>query len=219
MNCVVSNDETLSALTKAIDKHMAPSITPTNHKKKQVERPYGESITSVDAYVKIKKSENARKRKITKEKPTSAKADSKQTKSTRKKRKTSESENAEKSSNNNMNFITNNRTPFTNTSNFNQSSYGFSLSTAHGSNIPLYNFNNYYDPQMIQNYQNPYFNNHQFCYKCNTPMYFNGELIFKCYSCGRLCCNTCIRTSSISMHTSNYQCEYCSLNTAVNICS
>ena len=46
---------------------MAPTVTETNKRKRQIDRPYGESITSVDAYLKLKKTENNRKRKNTKE--------------------------------------------------------------------------------------------------------------------------------------------------------
>ena len=75
---ILPKTSTVDALTKAIDKYMAPTIIATGRKKKQVERPYGESITSVDAFVKIKKAENSRKRRMTKDKE--AKADLKQTK-------------------------------------------------------------------------------------------------------------------------------------------
>lgn len=66
-NSEESNRAVLNAITVAIDNHMRPSITPTNKRKKQIDRPYGESITSVDAYMKIKAKENSRKRKSTKE--------------------------------------------------------------------------------------------------------------------------------------------------------
>jgi hypothetical protein len=59
---------------------MAPTITEMNHRKRQVDRPYGESITSVDAYIKLKKTESTRKRKITKENQKVAQTDAKQDK-------------------------------------------------------------------------------------------------------------------------------------------
>ena len=66
-NPEASNQLVLNAITNAIDKHMKPTIIATNTKRKQIDRPYGESITSVDAYIKIQKLENARKKKSTKE--------------------------------------------------------------------------------------------------------------------------------------------------------
>ncbi len=62
-----SNRLALNAITNAIDKHMKPTIIAVNSKRKQIDRPYGESVTSVDAYVKIQNKENNRKRKSTKE--------------------------------------------------------------------------------------------------------------------------------------------------------
>ncbi len=59
---------------------MAPTITETNHRKRQIDRPYGESITSIDAYLKLQKTENTRKRKNTKEKKKVAETDAKQDK-------------------------------------------------------------------------------------------------------------------------------------------
>jgi hypothetical protein len=98
----------------------------------------------------------------------------------------------------------------------NQQQNGFLLPNSYG-NIPHYNQNYPYDPHLIQNQQNAYFNNYYICYKCNNVIYFNSEQFFKCNSCNRLCCIACIRTSSISSNTCYYQCEYCSLNTAINI--
>ncbi|CAF4584080.1 unnamed protein product [Rotaria sp. Silwood2] len=73
----LSNRTALNAITAAINNHMKPTIMAINKRKKQVDRPYGESITSVDAYIKLRNKENARKRKSTKE---SAKANSKKNK-------------------------------------------------------------------------------------------------------------------------------------------
>ncbi len=68
----VANSETpnrlaLEAITNAINNHMKPTITTTNGKRKQIERPYGESITSIDAYIKIQNQEKSRKKRATKE--------------------------------------------------------------------------------------------------------------------------------------------------------
>ena len=49
----------------------------TTQRKRQVDRSYGESITRVDAYIKLSNKENARKRKPSKE---TAKANSKHNK-------------------------------------------------------------------------------------------------------------------------------------------
>ncbi|CAF1474889.1 unnamed protein product, partial [Rotaria sordida] len=76
-NLGLSNRTALNAITAAINNHMKPTIMAINRRKKQVDRPYGESITSVDAYIKLSNKENARKRKSTKE---SAKANSKEKK-------------------------------------------------------------------------------------------------------------------------------------------
>ena len=56
---------------------MKPTIIGTTQRKRQVDRPYGESITRVDAYIKLSNKENARKRKPSKE---TAKANSKHNK-------------------------------------------------------------------------------------------------------------------------------------------
>jgi hypothetical protein len=57
----------LDAITLAINNHMKPTTTVTNGKRRQIDRPYGESLTSVDAYMKIQQKENARKGKRKKE--------------------------------------------------------------------------------------------------------------------------------------------------------
>ncbi|CAM4754318.1 unnamed protein product [Rotaria magnacalcarata] len=42
----------LDAITAAINNHTKPTIITTNKRKRQIDRPYGESVTSVEAYVK-----------------------------------------------------------------------------------------------------------------------------------------------------------------------
>ncbi|CAF1483778.1 unnamed protein product [Rotaria magnacalcarata] len=42
----------LVAITAAINNHTKPTIITTNKRKRQIDRPYGESVTSVEAYVK-----------------------------------------------------------------------------------------------------------------------------------------------------------------------
>ncbi|CAF2051357.1 unnamed protein product [Rotaria magnacalcarata] len=42
----------LDAITTAINNHTKPTIITTNKRKRQIDRPYGESVTSVEAYVK-----------------------------------------------------------------------------------------------------------------------------------------------------------------------
>lgn len=64
----IANSETscrsaLDAITNAINNHMKPTIIATNKRRKQIDRPFGESITSVDAYIKIQNKENTRKKK------------------------------------------------------------------------------------------------------------------------------------------------------------
>ncbi len=60
-NLGVSNRTALNAITAAINNHMKPTIISTDQKRKrQVDRPYGESLTSVDAYIKLSNKENAR---------------------------------------------------------------------------------------------------------------------------------------------------------------
>jgi len=61
---------------------MRPTIVATGTRKKQIDRPYGESITSLDAYIKLKEKENnSRKRKSSKDNNgTNEKPKSKQTK-------------------------------------------------------------------------------------------------------------------------------------------
>jgi hypothetical protein len=57
----------LDAITIPINNHMKPTIVATEKRRKQIDRPFGESITSVDAYMKINNREKARKKKSTKE--------------------------------------------------------------------------------------------------------------------------------------------------------
>jgi len=80
-NSATPNRSILDAISIAIDNHMRPSIRPTNQRKKQIDRPYGESITSFDAYMKIKAKENSRKKRSNKE--NDVKNEKKRTKQTR----------------------------------------------------------------------------------------------------------------------------------------
>ncbi|CAF1023541.1 unnamed protein product [Rotaria sordida] len=61
-NLNTSDRSVLDAITMAINNHMKPTIIATNKRKKQIDRPFGESLTSVDAYIKIKNKENIRKK-------------------------------------------------------------------------------------------------------------------------------------------------------------
>ncbi|CAF3921696.1 unnamed protein product, partial [Rotaria sp. Silwood1] len=119
----LSNRTALNAITAAINNHMKPTIMAINKRKKQVDRPYGESITSVDAYIKLRNKENARKRKSTKE---SAKANSKKNKDTQNKRKKSTHNEIEESLDTNIEINNTQRTTFTNVpSDLNQQQSGF----------------------------------------------------------------------------------------------
>ncbi|CAF4149234.1 unnamed protein product [Rotaria sp. Silwood2] len=67
----VANQSVLNAITAAIDKHMSPMVTANNKRKRIVERPYGESLTSVEAFLKVQEKENKRKKvKLTSKKST-----------------------------------------------------------------------------------------------------------------------------------------------------
>ncbi|CAF4577015.1 unnamed protein product, partial [Rotaria sp. Silwood2] len=66
-NSTTSDRSVLDAITTAINNHMKPTLIAANKRKKQIDRPFGESLTSVDAYIKINNKENARKKKSTKE--------------------------------------------------------------------------------------------------------------------------------------------------------
>ncbi|CAF1071129.1 unnamed protein product [Adineta ricciae] len=132
-NSAISKNSTIDALTKAIDKYMAPVVTATGRKKKQVERPYGESITSVDAYLKIKKTENARKRRVTKEKEPKAKTNLKQAKSARKKTET--------------NVLSKPGELATNTTDFNNNSYPSFMNASSSHHQQTYHF-----PSPISNF-------------------------------------------------------------------
>ncbi|CAF4236938.1 unnamed protein product, partial [Rotaria sordida] len=50
-NLKTSDRSILDAITMAINNHMKPTIIATNKRKKQIDRPFGESLTSVDAYI------------------------------------------------------------------------------------------------------------------------------------------------------------------------
>ncbi len=58
----VTSQSVLSAITSAINNHMSPIATVNNKRKRLVERPYGESLTSVEAFHKIQEKENKRKK-------------------------------------------------------------------------------------------------------------------------------------------------------------
>jgi hypothetical protein len=73
-NGITTTRSALDAITLAINNHMAPKTTlDTQKRKRLVERPYGESLTSVEALVKIQQKENSRKKTQSKPKKTSAK--------------------------------------------------------------------------------------------------------------------------------------------------
>ena len=56
----------LEAITKAINNHMALNMAPSNKHRRVVDRQYGESLTSVDALLKVEQKETSRKQKATK---------------------------------------------------------------------------------------------------------------------------------------------------------
>ncbi|CAF2132996.1 unnamed protein product [Rotaria magnacalcarata] len=73
-NDKLTTQTVLNAITTAIGKHMSPMITSTNKRKRMVERPYGESLTSVEAYLKVQEKENKRKKGKPASKKTTAKS-------------------------------------------------------------------------------------------------------------------------------------------------
>ncbi len=75
------------------------------------------------------------------------------------------------------------------------------------------NMNNSYDPRLHHIQQNPHCVSYQTCFKCYNLIYFNFGQFYKCMSCTRLCCASCM--SNYSYPTSYYQCEYCCLNVAL----
>lgn len=56
----------LEAITIAINNHMAPNMAPSNKRRRVVDRQYGESLTSVDALLKVHQKETTRKQKTAK---------------------------------------------------------------------------------------------------------------------------------------------------------
>jgi hypothetical protein len=64
----MNNQSALDAITIAINNFMAPTLPTTQKSKRMIERPYGESLTSVQALVKIQEKENKRKKVATKPK-------------------------------------------------------------------------------------------------------------------------------------------------------
>jgi len=132
--------------------------------------------------------------------------------STRKKKNKSDVEN-ENPINNNMNFANVNQTISTNAPfdpNQQQSAY-----SSYGT---MFNNMNYsYHPlqhaPMNHIQSSPYFINCESCFKCNKFIYLNNERYYRCNSCGRFSCMSCM--SSSSCPTPYYQCEYCFLNVAL----
>jgi hypothetical protein len=53
LNENVTNQSVLNAITTAINNHMTPMITNNTERKRIIERPHGESLTSVAALYKI----------------------------------------------------------------------------------------------------------------------------------------------------------------------
>ncbi|CAF1503795.1 unnamed protein product [Adineta ricciae] len=183
-NSAISKNSTIDALTKAIDKYMAPVVTATGRKKKQVERPYGESITSVDAYLKIKKTENARKRRVTKEKEPKAKTNLKQAKSARKKTETNVLSKPGELATNTTDFNNNSYPSFMNaSSSHHQQTYHFPSPISYVNNMSSFNnFSNSYYQQTTENQPNPYNLSYPICYKCDRQVYFSSGQGFRCYS-------------------------------------
>ena len=56
---------TLNALTTAINNHMTSSQQITTKRKRVVERPYGESLTTVEALLKVNEKEKKKRQKTT----------------------------------------------------------------------------------------------------------------------------------------------------------
>jgi hypothetical protein len=61
----LTNQSVLNAITTAVNNHMSPMATVNNKRKRLVERPYGESLTSVEAFQKVQEKENKRKKQKT----------------------------------------------------------------------------------------------------------------------------------------------------------
>lgn len=71
-----------------------------------------------------------------------------------------------------------------------------------------------YGQSMLSQQPTNYYANYQPCFKCNHSIYLYSNQYYRCTSCSRLSCMTCIKAQPNSNYYS-YRCEYCSLDLAV----
>ncbi|CAF4926218.1 unnamed protein product, partial [Rotaria socialis] len=211
-----SDYSVVDAITVAIKNHMTPTVVATKGTKRKIDRPYGESITSVDAYMKIKKKETTRVKRSNKEnlQPKT------KTIGTRQRKKKALPENPV-ANNVYMNVPHVDQLALNNAS-FQpypqQISYNSSLTATTSPTYTTmlnYNMSHSYAPGVYENPTNWHLNEYRSCYKCNNTIHFNTEQVSQCITCDRLCCATCMYHNPFLMN-SYLKCEYCALNDALH---
>ncbi|CAF1063108.1 unnamed protein product [Rotaria magnacalcarata] len=212
-----SDYSVVDAITVAIKNHMTPTVVATKGTKRKIDRPYGESITSIDAYMKIKKKETARVKRSNKE---NVQPKPKNTGTRQMKKKTLPENQVANNVYTNVQNV--DQLALTNTS-FEpypqQISYNSSLKTTTSptyTTMMNYNMSRSYVPGAYEDPMNWHLNEYRSCYKCNSTIHFNREQVSRCVTCDRICCTTCMYNNSYPMHA-YFKCEYCALNAALHV--
>ncbi|CAF4184325.1 unnamed protein product [Adineta steineri] len=157
----------LDAITIAIENHMKPTIISTERRRKKIDRPYGESVTTVESFLKIKNKENARKKRTT----TTTTMKNKE-----KKEKKEKPQSKKSKVDNKMMVIGDDQSLSTyTTSSFSQQQQTQQIQQ-YQQHQQVQQHQQYQQIQQYQQYQqyqqhqqvqqNPYFHNSQSCYKC-----------------------------------------------------
>ncbi|CAF1473829.1 unnamed protein product [Rotaria magnacalcarata] len=205
-----SRNSSFEVLTNVISSFLTPSFSsPSKKRKFIIERPHGESLTSMDAIYKINQKE---KRKLKNKKSTSTA--SKEATKTRKipakrgrkpktlTKPTFETLDVEEASNDtNANIMPmiscHSNVPYIPP----QMPYSTQIPAPYGYNQSLNAFYSY-APSPIT------------CYRCNQEI-LNGSYT-KCTSCIKICCANCSQLF-YSVSTSNFTCEQCSLQSYLDL--
>ena len=83
-------------------------------------------------------------------------------------------------------------------------------------NVPGSIMNNSYTPHSHQGQQSAYVTNYQTCHKCKSMIIYNTGQFYQCTLCTRLCCFTRY-TANSTPNSCHFQCEYCSLESALRV--
>ncbi|CAF2095220.1 unnamed protein product [Rotaria magnacalcarata] len=205
-----SRNSSFEVLTNVISSFLTPSFSsPSKKRKFIIERPHGESLTSMDAIYKIDQKE---KRRLKNKKSTSAAS-----KEATKTRKTPAKRGRKPKPLTKPTFVTFDDEDASNDTNANM----MPMISCH-SNVP------YIPPQMPYSTQMPapygynqslnafysYAQSSITCYRCNQEI-LNGSYT-KCTTCIKVCCANCSQLF-YGLSTSNFTCEQCFLQSSLDL--